>query len=178
MTIGVTVWSVAEPLVVDFEIDVDRYHLRKDGSIKPVDSIGKKLVPKSLLEPKIRELIGDNGMSISRVAVELGVSVTTVRRVCRTLKIGSYKPLPVDAIVSRSSQAAYGWDRYEGILQRHPEEWAWVCKIFEWRGQGMSLNQIAKELVKFSVPTKNGGSWHRKTVSQIIVFNCRYIFEV
>lgn len=109
-------------------------------------------------------------MPVSEIASELGVSVTTVRRACRTLKIGRYVPCS-SGIVSRSSQAPFGWDIVHGQLVRNQMEWSWVEKAWNLRTQEVSLQKIANFLAEQKVPTKNGGRWFAKTVSQILKFN-------
>jgi len=97
--IGVTEWSTVEPIAIPFQIEVRREKICKDGTVKPWNSIGNKLVLRDQLE------------------------------------------------------------------------WVWVEKIQGLRAQGTSLRKIADFLVEQKVPTKNGGRWFAKTVSQILKFN-------
>lgn len=50
-------------------------------------------------------------------------------------------------------------------------EWGWVEKIQSLRAQEASLHKIADFLTEHKVPTKNGGRWFAKTISQILKFN-------
>ena len=97
--------------------------------------------------------------------------MTTVRRVCRTLKLGRYELKKPGAITPRSSQIPYGWRRDGGGLCHHPEEWSLVLEMKWLRERGLSLHKIAAKLNDDGVPTKNKRRWHAKSVSQILEFN-------
>ena len=122
------------------------------------------------METEIQHLIEAEKFNIEQVSKRLGVSLSTVRRVCRTLKIGNYSVVN-GAIVSRSSQPPFGWDVVQGQLKHNPLEWAWVQKIHDLRLSGTSLHKIADYLTTQNVSTKNGGRWFAKTVSQILNYN-------
>jgi hypothetical protein len=92
--------------------------------------------------------------------------------VCRTLHLGVYgKRVSVESPnrLSRSSQAPYGWDVVQGELVANPEEQQWILKMMEMSAE-QSLHAIAKFLGQSCAPTKNGGKWHAKTLSQILNF--------
>ena len=101
----------------------------------------------------------------------LGVSLTTVLRVCRTLKIGRYSDQIPSEMRSNSSQQPYGWKSVNGVLEKEPSEWRCVELMSQLREQGLSLHKIAAELTHRKVPTKNGGRWFAKSISQILKFN-------
>ena len=168
---GVSVWVVVEPLLLDFSVEVPYFITRKDGSIKPPDTIGIFSIPRAEVEVRIRTLITEQNLSVSQAAKELGLSVTTVRRVCRTLLLGVYSK-SADANgqrrLSRSSQAPYGRDIVQGELIANAEEQKWILKMREMDKAGESLRAIARLLNHLGIPTKNGGKWHAKTVSQIL----------
>lgn len=169
--IGVSVWLVIEPIAVDFEVLIPQYIRCKDGTLKPIDSIGKKLISRSEFESRLRVLINNQKLSFARVAIELGVSVTTVRRVCRTHHLGIYCKRNEGKNpnrLSQSSQAPYGWNIVMGELIANFDEQKWISKMVEMCRAGESLNSIARFLSTSEVPTKNGGKWHAKTVSQIL----------
>lgn len=163
-----TLWSVVEPIWLDFDAEVDRFIVSKDGAIRPADTLGKKAIPRAELSARIRGLIEEKSYSISQLAKELGISVTTVRRVCRTLNLGPYRVLESSKRRSRSSQLPYGWDVVQGELVESPEEQKWITKMKKMREAGESLHAIARFLNSNAVPTKNGGKWHAKTISQIL----------
>ena len=166
-----SVWSAVEPIVIDFEMDVPLYSIRKDGTIKPPDTIGIFSIPRAEVESRIRALFNEQNISISQVSKELGVSVTTVRRVCRTCHLGIYAKRMVSEsprLLSRSPQVPYGWNVAQGELIANPEEQKWISKMREMSEAGESLHAIARYLSQEGVPTKNGGKWYAKTVSQIL----------
>jgi hypothetical protein len=69
---GVSLWSAVEPLVIAFEVEATRFQIRKDGTIQPPDTIGKKMTPRAELEPRIRDLTAQPRLPIAQVASELG----------------------------------------------------------------------------------------------------------
>lgn len=62
-----------------------------------------------------------------------------------------------------------------GVLEKDPTEWSRVEMMFKLRQQGQSLHRIAAELTRQKVPTKNGGQWFAKTISQILKFNEQFL---
>jgi predicted DNA-binding protein (UPF0251 family) len=172
---GVTVWAAVEPLVIEFDILVlpDGYRLAPSG--KPMESSELTPLTRAQFEARLTKLIEDEKLPFGDAAIRLGVSPTTVRRTCRTLKLGSYRDLKAGAVRALSSQAPFGWDLVQGELRRNPEEWEWVVEIRRMRMGGQSLRKIADYLRTQKVATKNGGQWHAKTVSQILKFNAPYL---
>jgi|GEM_PF-5447546 len=119
---------------------------------------------------QIRSLIEDENLTILHASKKLETSCTTLRKLCRTHKIGVYAEKP-KGLVPTSSQIPFGWTLKSGLWVVHFQEWKWVEKICEMRKSGMSFHKIADELSQKIVPTKNGGVWSAKTVSQVIAFN-------
>jgi len=152
---------------MDFDVEVDRFIVSKDGTIRPADTLGKRAIPRSDLPEQIQRLIEEKGLSISRLAKELGVSVTTVRRICRTHHLSVYQK-SLHGRRSRSLQAPFGWDVVLGELIPNPEEQNWISQMKERFRAGESLHSIARFLTGERVRTKNGGRWHAKTISQIL----------
>lgn len=96
--------------------------------------------------------------------------MTTVRRVCRTLEIGPYAPSG-PGIKRSSAQCPFGWTSQKCRLVKDAAEWRWVERMAALRQAGSSLHEIARHLTDLKVPTKNGGRWFARTVSQILKFN-------
>ena len=66
------------------------------------------------------------------------------------------------------SPTPYGFDREEGALKVNPEEQKTVAMIKKLRKKGYTLRQIADELNRMTVPTKQGGRWYASTVNYIL----------
>lgn len=62
----------------------------------------------------------------------------------------------------------YGYNREGDALQENAQELKTVALIREWRQEGKSLREIAEELTRRGVATKQGGKWHASTVNYII----------
>jgi hypothetical protein len=170
----VSVWSVVEPLTLEFNVEVPTEIGKPKSKAKSLKSKEKPELTRSEAEQEICHLISDQKMDIKQVSARLGVSLTTVRRVCRTRKIGTYS-LEGKGTVSRSSQAPFGWDVIHGRLARNSKEWRWVLEIHGLRSSGTSLHKIADILSAKHVATKNGGRWHARTISQILEFNIPHL---
>lgn len=136
---------------------------------------GKLPLSKQELAVKIREAFEVKRLSFVEVILELGVSPTTIRRICRTLKIGRYSDQIPSELRSNSSQQPYGWKSVNGVLEKEPSEWQCVELMFQFRNQGLSLHKIAAEFTHREIPTKNGGRWFAKSISQILKFNEKFL---
>jgi len=56
-----------------------------------------------------------------------------------------------------------------GQLEKHPDEYPWLVKIFKWADEGMSLAEIARQLMANGVPTKTGKTtWDTTTIAGIL----------
>ena len=168
---GVTVWSIVEPLTIPFEAQVSPATTKRMPKAKLAAS--QALLPKSKadIQREVADLIKGEKLGLEAIAERLKISLTTVRRICRTLKLGPYRKDLVGSLKSKSSQTPFGWVSTHGRLTQHPKEWKWVRIIFSLRADGKSLSEVVDYLNQHAVPTKNGGKWHRKTISQIIQFN-------
>ncbi len=166
-----TLWSVVEPLIARFNIDVHFENQPSKNGAKQIKSQCNSIFTRAHLHALIKDLVEREQLALEVVSLRLGVSLSTVRRVCRTLKIGPNGTHGVDSIASRSSQTPFGWDVVHGHLKNNKEEWKWVLKIHAMREADDSLHKIAAFLCEKNVPTKNGGRWFAKTVSQILEFN-------
>jgi hypothetical protein len=78
---------------------------------------------------------------------------------------------------SNSSQQPYGWKSVNGVLEKELAEWRCIELMFQFRQQGLSLHKIAAELTHRKVPTKNGGRWFAKSISQILKFNEKFLIN-
>lgn len=126
------------------------------------------MMTRSNLETQIRQLIEVKKLPFSEVVVRLGVSPTTVRRVCRTLKIGRYSEQVPSKLISNSSQVPFGWKTTNGVLEKDPNEWKWIEQMHQFRLEKKSFHWIARFMTQKGVKTKNGGQWFAKTISQIL----------
>lgn len=174
--IGVSVWSVVEPLTVDFKIDVPVENCKPQKRTNYTISKAKAPVSREQVAASITKLVTEQKLDISEISERLNVSLSTVRRVCRTRQIGNYSAR-AEGIVSRSSQVPFGWDTVQGRLQRNSAEWKWVEEIHRLHSSGTSLNKIADTLNSKNVATKRGSRWFAKTVSQTLKFNSQHISQ-
>ena len=169
-----TIWSVVEPLLLTFTIDIP---IETNKTLKPSNNLktrGISNLTRSDLKAEIVRLAVAEKIEIEAIASRLNTSPSTVRRVCRTHKIGYYS-VDKSAIVSHSSQAPFGWNVVQGRLQKNAKEWPQFLEIQRLRSEGNSLHKIADILTSRNVPTKNGGRWFAKTVSQILDFNSQHL---
>lgn len=74
-------------------------------------------------------------------------------------------------------QTPYGWKRELGRLVPHVAEQKLVARMVEARHAGLSLHAIARAFNEEKVPSKNGGRWHAKSISQILECNARLMVE-
>jgi hypothetical protein len=144
---------------------VSRLNINDPNSQKSKDKLA---ITKQKLGELARECMEVKKMSFVDTVLYLGVSSTTVRRICRTLKIGRYRDQIPGEIRANSSQVPFGWNSVNGFWVKNLEEWHRVEMMFKFHEEGRSLNWIAKELTRMEVITKNGGKWYAKTVSQIL----------
>lgn len=171
-----SLWSVIEPLTLDFKIDVPVENYSRRNSSNRLKSQSKPPVSREQVADTIAQLITEKKMDILEVSERLGLAPSTVRRVCRTRQIGNYSEQG-NGIVSHSSQVPFGWDVSQGRLQHNPMEWNWVLEIHRLRSTGTSLNKIADILNSKNVATKRGSRWYAKTVSQTLKFNSPHLSQ-
>ncbi len=83
---------------------------------------------------EIERLFRVEKLPLEAISEKLKVSLTTVRRVCRTLGLGRYGFGEDDrSFIARSSQTPFGWNVEQGILRVNPTEMKWVNKARELR---------------------------------------------
>lgn len=168
-------WVKTEPTWLNFSKPIHNQKSKSPQATNTANLQEKIKYSKSKLEALIKECFEVRKLSFTDTVIEVGVSPTTVRRVCRTLKIGRYsEQIPLE-LRSNSSQQPYGWKSINGVLEKDPAQWRYVELIFQLREQGLSLHKIADHLTHLKVPTKNGGQWFAKTISQIMKFNQQFI---
>ncbi|MCM0607259.1 MAG: recombinase family protein [Xanthomonadaceae bacterium] len=172
-----THWLKVEPIFITFKIE-----LSSSFSSSPTPANSLKLnhkikYSKAKLEALVRECIEVKKLSFVETIIALSVSPTTVRRICRTIKIGRYSDQIPSGMRSNSSQQPYGWKSVNGILEKEPSEWRCVELMFQLRQDGLSLHKVAAELTHRKVPTKNGGRWFAKSISQILKFNEKFLIN-
>lgn len=163
-------WVACEPLTLEFSEDLPIENCKSPNQSKQLKSQKVSNRSRDNIANEICRLVSDKKMEIEAISTQLGVSLSTVRRVCRTRKIGNYS-VASDRIVSHSSQAPFGWAVTQGQLHKNEKEWEWVVEMHRLRSLGTSLHKIADTLTSQDVATKNGGRWFAKTVSQILTFN-------
>lgn len=174
---GVTHWNKVEPIFIPFRLNLTVKFATNSTASNSLKLKQKMAYSKAKLEALVRECIEAKKLSFTDTVLELGVSPTTVRRICRTLKIGRYSDqIPLERR-SNSSQQPYGWKSVNGILEKEPSEWQCVKLMHQLREQGMSLHKIAAELTDRKIPTKNGGRWFAKSISQILKFNEKFLIK-
>ncbi|MCC7442690.1 MAG: recombinase family protein [Bdellovibrionales bacterium] len=172
-----TLASIIEPVVVEASYDYppnQRPTPKGGGAIKVTKTKAETALDRKALEAELKRLIVEERRSIRATSDTLGVGQKTLRSICRTLRIGPYAPVRAGERRSRSSQVPYGWRSIGGVLAPEPTEMKWVQLARQMRSEGASLHEIARTLNDRQVPTKNGGRWHAKTISQILDFNDRH----
>ena len=153
---------------MEFEVLVggpdDYLDLRAKGTHRK----GNRLISKEEFERELRVLIEIKMHSIPTAARLLGQSLTTVRRICRTLGISSYAKVERGGRKSRSSQVPYGWMSVSGHLYPNRSEVRWIQYMRKLRSEGASYTTIAARLNELRVPTKNGRQWYARTIWKIL----------
>ncbi len=172
-----THWLKVEPIFIPFKIALNAAFSTSQIASNSLKLNHKIKYSKAKLEALVRECIEVKKLTFVETIITLGVSLTTVLRVCRTLKIGRYSEQIPCGMRSNSSQQPYGWKSVNGILEKEPSEWQCVELMFQLRHQGFSLHKIAAELTHRKVPTKNGGRWFAKSISQILKFNEKFLIN-
>ncbi len=168
---GVTDWNKVEPIFIEFSVMIPPFSRLNINDPNSPRSKDKLPITKQNLGELVWECIEVKKMSFLDTVLYLGVSSTTVRRICRTLKIGRYRDQIPGEIRANSSQVPFGWNSVNRFLEKNPGEWHCVEMMIKFREAGKSLHWIANELTRLGVKTKNGGKWYAKTVSQILTFN-------
>lgn len=171
-----SVWLITEPLWVDFDVEIPVSSDPHRFAGKPPVNKGKIGLSRAFAKDELERLLVKENLSFGEVAKRLELSVITVRRWCRTLKIGRYaqktkKVRPLSA----SSQVPFGWTQIQGVLQKDQKEMRWVELARKMRLRGESYHSIARHFQSRGVSTKNGGKWHAKTISQILEFNDQHL---
>lgn len=171
---GVTSFTNTEPVIIEFSIEIKPTPKLRINDPNSLRSKNKIPTTRQKLEELVRECIDVKKMSFVDTVLYLGVSSSTIRRICRTLKIGRYSNPWYLGPRLNSSQVPFGWNSVHGFLEKNIEEWGIVEKMFFLRVEGKSLNWIAAEMTRLEIKTKNGGKWYAKTISQILKFNEKF----
>jgi hypothetical protein len=173
----VTHWLKVEPIFIPFKIALNAAFSTGQIASNSLKLNHKIKYSKAKLEALVRECIEVKKLTFVETIITLGVSLTTVLRICRTIKIGRYSDQIPSEMRSNSSQQPYGWKSVNGVLEKELKEWQCVELMFQLREQGLSLHKIAAELTHRKVPTKNGGRWFAKSISQILKFNEKFLIN-
>jgi hypothetical protein len=154
-----------------FDLMVPTNHIGHQKRHNSHENKGKNQLSKVEIQAQIKTCMQSDNLNIEQTAERFGLSVITVRRISRTLKVGPYREIEPSAIRPKSSQTPYGWTRTNGSLEHNPNEWRWVELAFKLHSEGMSLHKIAAHLNTHKVTSKNGGTWSAKTISQTLKWN-------
>ena len=166
------VLQVVEPLIYELDVIIGGGKSYRKVGGEYLDNAGEKPVFRDEVVAEIRRLIEVEKLSIKAVSERCNLSLTPVRRICRTLGLGRYSTdLPSNTRPARSSQVPFGWLLKDGVLIENPLEMKWVKTAWELRQGGQSFRAIANYFQDQAVPSKNGGKWHAKTIWQILEFN-------
>ena len=172
---GVTEVHSIGQIVYSFDRSVSTKKPHHNSGVTELNLQGNLPISKQELAVKVKEAFEVKKLSFVDVVIGLGVSPTTIRRICRTLGIGRYSDQIPSELRSNSSQQPYGWKSANGVLEKESSEWQCVELMFQFRSQGLSLHKIAAELTHRKIPTKNGGRWFAKSVYQILKFNEKFL---
>jgi hypothetical protein len=162
---------ITEPMAYPFDLPVPTHHNGHQKRCNTHENKGKNQLSKVEIQAQIKTCMQSDNLSLEQTAERVGLSVITIRRISRTLKVGPYREIEPTAIKPKSSQTPYGWTRLNGTIERHPSEWKWVELAFKLHSEGMSLHKIAAHLNTRKVASKNGGTWSAKTISQTLKWN-------
>jgi len=69
---------------------------------------------------------------------------------------------------SYKGQIPFGYDFIDNELKENPQEQEIINLIIQLKSQGFSLREIANELNKKLIPTKNNGIWQANTIRKIL----------
>lgn len=167
-------WNAVEPLTSKFFNKIllkNKLVLKRSKSLKLQNEISET---RAQLIEQIKHCIVDEKLSFSDTVLRLGVSPTTVRRVCRTLKVGRYSENVQAMLVLKSFQVPYGWISNQGVLEQNIEEWKHMEQMKKFRDEGKSYHWIARFMDRNGVKTKNKGRWFGKTIRNILERNKKY----
>jgi len=147
---------------------------RPDPSLYLHDVFGHSLFRALNFDIEIPRLYTQEKLSLKQIAVRLEVSRVLIRTVLRRAGI---EPERRRRVLDLTGQTPFGWKRKKGRLVPSVAEQKIIGRMREARRDGMSLHAIARALTSEGVPTKNGGRWHAKSISQILECNARLAAE-
>jgi hypothetical protein len=130
-----------------------------------VDCFKHDLLKYLVLEDQIHDLYVRDKLSLKQIALRMGVSRDYVRK---TLFRKGIPVIHGRRETDLTGQIPYGWRRREGKLVPFRREQKVIEQMQAARERGVSLHKIAKRLNERGVPTKAGGMWHARSVSQIL----------
>jgi DNA invertase Pin-like site-specific DNA recombinase len=165
LTAGIDQRKVISDLCKDFNITI----LTEDfGEIDPFDDKKMQAADEQAVKDNA-EVIRVRGRTKRALRAKV-LAGLVVRRPCYgirmqpvTLPDGSTLPIGTSLIDEK------GRTIRSGKIETHPDELPWLEKIFEWAGEGMSGDAIAKRLNDLGVPTKTGTSrWRQNTIGNIL----------
>lgn len=139
-----------------------------------IDIFGHSLCGELNLEFRIFHFYVKKGLSLNQIAQKLEISRDLVRKILRRAGVPI---LSKRRQLDLTGQTPYGWKKEMGRLVPHVAEQKVINRFATARAEGISLHSIARILNEEAVPTKNGGRWHARSVSQILESNERFMLE-
>ncbi|MBI3558475.1 MAG: recombinase family protein [Deltaproteobacteria bacterium] len=133
-----------------------------------IDTFEHDLLKHLAVEDQVHDLYAEDQFSLKQIALRMDVSRDYVRKALFR------KGIPVirgRRETDLTGQIPYGWKRREGKLVPYRIEQLVIERMKRARVQGMSLHEIARRLNSSGTPTKAGGRWHAKSISQILSRN-------
>ncbi len=127
------------------------------------------LPSKLLLKNKshLYRLYVKNRLSKREIARVLNVNHSSV--IERLREFGIYRPEENPSKRNKiKRQIPYGYDYKNNKLVKNPQEQEVIREIKQMRATGLSLREIANELNKKLIPTKNNGIWQANTIRKIL----------
>ena len=136
---GVPLLQVVAPMWCEALVELPLGKYTQGKCSKSVENKEKCRLERHELGVEIERLFREENLSLEGISARVKMSLITVRRVCRTVRLGRYaSQLDLTGPVSLSSQVPFGWVVEQGILKENPEEMRWVCEAKKLLASGKS----------------------------------------
>lgn len=140
-----------------------------------IDTFEHGLLKYLAVEDQIHDLYVRDKISLKQIALRMEVSRDYVRK---TLFRKGIPVIHGRRETDLTGQIPYGWKKREGKLVPFRQEQKVIELMQRARDRGVSLHKIAKRLNERGTPTKAGGKWHAKSVSQILERNANFFDDL